>query len=67
MSIFMVELKCQNGLLSFIKLLTNLFVGQLRLGRVNDAPVAIEGDDDDGKGCKVDGEAGSSLVSQDKG
>ena len=48
------------------KFLTDLFVGQLRLCGVDDAPVAVEGDDDDGEGRKVDGEAGRSLYLQDK-
>ena len=76
MNVFMVGLQCYNTRkssssswynkcteleIAWSSQVPDLFVGQLRLGGVDDAPVAVEGDDDDGEGRQVDGEAGSSL------
>ena len=38
-----------------------LFVGELLLGGVDDAPVAVEGDDHDGQRRQVHREAGRRL------
>ena len=55
--------KCTELEIAWSSQVPDLFVGQLRLGGVDDAPVAVEGDDDDGERRQVDSEAGRSLDS----